>query len=135
MAGCLALGLCHDSPHDLAHILHGFGTGLGDGIFHDLLQLVVAQLFRQVLFQYIDFLLVLFNQIRTIGILDLFDGIFSLLNFLHDDSQYCAIIQVGLFVYFLIPNGSPYHTQNDQPKLAVFPVFHGLLHIGLQKFS
>jgi len=58
-----------------------------------------------------------------------------LFDFLHDDRQDGIIIQLCLFVNFLIPNGSPDHTQNGQPKLAVFPVFHGLFHVGLQNLS
>ena len=98
-------------------------------------QFLITERFGEILLKNLDFLFVLSDKVRTIGILDFLDGVFALLDFFHQDGHDGIIRKFGLFINLFVPDSSPDHTQDGKAFLTAFPFFHGGLHIRLQEFS
>ena len=115
-----------DNTHHLAHIAHGFGAGIGDGLLNQLLDLGLGEGGGQEVLDNSYLGNFHLGQFHTACTLVLGDGVAALLDHLVEQAEHTLVIDLDSLVHF-----DTFYLCQDQAHRAealFVLVAHGIFH-------
>src|SRR5687767_1107706 len=113
--------------HHLAHVLDRGGTGRGDGVADQRIELAVRQLCRQIRLQQLDLPALLVCKVLPAALLELRNGFLALLDHFLEDDEHLSVVERDPLIDFALLDRSLHQADGREAFLLGCP--HGRLHV------
>ena len=130
---CFSLQFGFQPTHDLAHVAHGFGVGVGQCLGDQSRQGLITEGIGEIGFEHSQHRRLFFNKIVAIAFFELFDRIAALLDHFLNYGQNFVIGEFYLLINFAALDGSTQQPHSLEPRGIPGP--HGLFHVSGNLFA